>query len=188
MSKAMSNLIHPLTSSEKHFVKPISVLANRQQGVVLVVSLIMLLLMTLIGITGMQTTSLEEKMAGNMRDRNLAFQAAESALKAGETFLATTALAALPAFDCTNGFYPQSGTGCAAATPIWDNSNWDANDSQPYVGVLANLATNPRYIIEDMGSRNAGGVDLQVYRITAHATGGTLDAEVLLQSIYEIPI
>ncbi|MFK5947321.1 MAG: PilX N-terminal domain-containing pilus assembly protein, partial [Methylococcales bacterium] len=51
---------------------------NKQTGVVLVVSLIMLLLLTLIGITGTQVTSLEEKMAGNARDQNIAFQAAES--------------------------------------------------------------------------------------------------------------
>jgi len=45
------------------------------------ISLIMLLLLTLIGVTGSQVTGLEEKMAGNMKDRNIAFQAAESALR-----------------------------------------------------------------------------------------------------------
>lgn len=47
------------------------------------ISLIMLLLLTLIGVTGSQVTGLEEKMAGNMKDRNIAFQAAESALRDG---------------------------------------------------------------------------------------------------------
>lgn len=36
-------------------------LVNRQTGVVLVVSLIMLLLLTIIGLTGTQVTSMEEK-------------------------------------------------------------------------------------------------------------------------------
>ncbi|MEQ1557357.1 MAG: PilX N-terminal domain-containing pilus assembly protein [Methyloglobulus sp.] len=57
---------------------------KQQRGVVLLVSLIMLLLLTIIGLTGVQTSGLEEKMAGNMRDRNLAFQAAEAALRDAE--------------------------------------------------------------------------------------------------------
>lgn len=55
-----------------------------QTGAVLPISLVMLLLLTLIGVTGSQVTGLEEKMAGNMRDKNIAFQAAESALRDAE--------------------------------------------------------------------------------------------------------
>lgn len=51
-----------------------------QRGAVLVVSMILLLVMTLIGVTGMNTTSLEEKMAANTQEVNRAFQAAETAL------------------------------------------------------------------------------------------------------------
>ncbi len=56
----------------------------QQSGAVLIVSLIMLLLLTLIGASSIQTTTLEEKMAGNIRDRNIAFQAAESAIRDAE--------------------------------------------------------------------------------------------------------
>lgn len=56
-----------------------------QSGMALVISLILLLLLTLISMSAMRMSGLEEKMAGNDRDRNLAFQAAESALRAGET-------------------------------------------------------------------------------------------------------
>ena len=59
-------------------------IVQQQSGAVLIISLIMLLLLTLIGASSMQTSSLEEKMAGNLRDRNLAFQAAESALRDAE--------------------------------------------------------------------------------------------------------
>ena len=51
--------------------------SKHQSGVVLPISMIMLLLLTLIGITGSHVTGLEEKMAGNSRNYNLAFQAAE---------------------------------------------------------------------------------------------------------------
>lgn len=65
-------------------------LCKPQSGMVLVISLIILMLLTLIGITGLQTTGLEEKMAGNMRDRNVAFQAAESALRDAEFEISKT--------------------------------------------------------------------------------------------------
>lgn len=58
-----------------------------QRGATLIISLLILLVMTLIGVTAIQTTTMEEKMAGNMRDQNLAFQAAEAALRAGEGWM-----------------------------------------------------------------------------------------------------
>ncbi len=53
-------------------------------GAELIVALIMLLLITIVGVSAMQTTTMEEKMAGNLRDRHIAFQAAEAALRQGE--------------------------------------------------------------------------------------------------------
>ena len=50
----------------------------RQQGSALIIALIFLLIMTLLGISTMQGTSQQEIMARNVRDRNLAFQAAEA--------------------------------------------------------------------------------------------------------------
>src|SRR3569832_2459392 len=70
----------------KHLMSP-----HRQAGAVLIVSLLMLLIMTLLGITAMNSTTLEEKMAGNMRDRNTAMQASEAALKAAEAALSALA-------------------------------------------------------------------------------------------------
>lgn len=54
---------------------------SRQGGAALVVGLVLLVVMTLLGISAMRDTTLEEKMAGNLRDSNLAFQAAETALR-----------------------------------------------------------------------------------------------------------
>ncbi len=55
---------------------------NKQNGVVLVVSLIMLLILTLLGISALNTTSMEEKMATNSQSINRAFQAAEAGIDA----------------------------------------------------------------------------------------------------------
>jgi type IV pilus assembly protein PilX len=61
--------------------------ANQQTGAVLFISLIMLLLITLIGTTAIQTTTLDEKVTANLRNENMAFQAAETTLRQGERAL-----------------------------------------------------------------------------------------------------
>jgi type IV pilus assembly protein PilX len=184
-----------------------------QSGAVLVISLIMLLLLTLIGTTGMSVTSLEEKMAGNLRDRNLAFQAAESALERGEA----AAAAATPSITCPGGANPAgyylpldaNCDGTKETTHIWDTAVWtDDTKSIPYntdgnatTVDLTGLKENPRYIVEDMGTvcLDAGGalvttlpcsspnVSHHNYRITARATGGTTNSVVVLQSLRQIP-
>jgi|GEM_PF-2676124 len=58
---------------------------RQQSGVVLVVSLILLLLLTILAITASTSSSLQERMAGNAQESNVAFQAAESALAAMNT-------------------------------------------------------------------------------------------------------
>ena len=54
--------------------------APRQSGAVLIVAMILLVLLTLLGVTAMNTTSLEEKMASNTQEQVRAFQAAETGL------------------------------------------------------------------------------------------------------------
>ncbi len=55
-----------------------------QDGSVLIVSLILLLILTVIGVSSINNIGMNERMAGNYKDHDLAFQAAESALAAGE--------------------------------------------------------------------------------------------------------
>lgn len=169
---------------------------NRQSGVVLAISLIMLLLLTLIGVTGSQVTGLEEKMAGNMRDRNMAFQAAESALRTGEA----TVTAANPTLSCPGanppGFFVPRDADCNGVietTDVWDSIDWDTQSNGYVGGLLVDLSADPRYIVEDMGvvCVNVAIPCLAAdtrrnYRITARATGGTTDAVVILQSTIQI--
>lgn len=53
---------------------------RRERGVALVAALAILLILTIIGVAAMRTSSLEERMAGNIQDATYAFEAAESAL------------------------------------------------------------------------------------------------------------
>ena len=62
--------------------------------------MVMLLAMTVLGVTAMRNTTLQERMAGNLRDSNLAFQAAERALREGEKFLRSPTI---PPFTGANG-------------------------------------------------------------------------------------
>ena len=55
--------------------------ARRQRGVSLVIVLVLLVATSLLGIAGRRSTAMQERMSANMRDRSLAFQAAESALR-----------------------------------------------------------------------------------------------------------
>ena len=61
-------------------------LPTRQSGAVLLVALIFLIILTLLGISNMQSGLMEEKMAGAFRDRNaLAFESAVLAYRDWET-------------------------------------------------------------------------------------------------------
>ena len=55
---------------------------NSQRGAALVVSLILLLVLTILGVVGMSTATLELAMAGNMQFQNGAFEAADSVVEA----------------------------------------------------------------------------------------------------------
>lgn len=160
---------------------------SRQRGVVLVTGLIFLVMMTLLGVTAMQATMLEEKMAGNLRDENLAFQAAEAALREGEMFLEQITL---PTFDGSNGLYHY------ASFPAPDPITWSGwpTSGITITATLTGVASQPRYIIEQLVTVPSGtGGSVQqsatimtsnMYRIIARGVGGTETAVVILQSVY----
>jgi type IV pilus assembly protein PilX len=156
-----------------------------QSGVVLPISMIMLLLLTLISITASQVTGIEEKMAGNSRDTNIAFQAAEAALRGGETFLTQ---ATLPAFTAagTEGLYSET------ATPPLHSDDWSLFKTVTYsTASLSHTASAPLYVIQQLKSIGSGSLDAgnysenEIYRITARGVGGTSTAVVVLQSVYK---
>ncbi|MCK5498241.1 MAG: pilus assembly protein PilX [Gammaproteobacteria bacterium] len=165
---------------------------TRQSGVVLVVSLVMLLLLTLIGLTGTQVTSLEEKMASNKRDQNVAFQAAESGLRGGEAIINT--IVSLNAFDGDDGLLGQDDDKHDfSLLTTWTN---DAN-SVEFDSGIAQVATQPRYFIKYLttgddntgssinlggyGAASAGGA-VSYFTVTSRGTGGQDSSQIYLQS------
>lgn len=176
-----------------------------QRGGTLIVGLVMLLLMTLIGVSGTQVTSLEEKMASNFLDRTLAFQAAESALRVAETWLHDQPAApASSLFKCeaAEGLYRGDcarAANCLSTTHLWDTLDctgaWgDKTQTVLFTGKLSQIPTQPAYVIEELARDGVLSADLEagtakpqavVYRITARAVGGTPDAVAIVQSTFK---
>ena len=76
-----------------------------QQGMSLLVVLILLVVMSILGVAVMCSSSMQERMAANLRDRSLATQAAEAALATAVTNLngiAKFRTTAPVAQDCTD--------------------------------------------------------------------------------------
>jgi len=152
---------------------------KRQQGAALAVGLILLLIITLMGYVGMKGTMLQEKMAAGLHNRSLAMAGANSAVRAGESFLYNL-------IDSTNSvqargtpsgsffdLYSQLTSEKDLSAPInpivklFKERNWNsaagtvhANDftTSTYNGALSQ---QPQYIIEELpyelsfgGSRN----------------------------------
>jgi len=176
-----------------------------QRGFVLIVALVLLLILTILGLAAAQSTSLEERMAGNARNRDMAFQAAEAGLRAAESCL-NTGLAICTSFsNNTAGNYlfdpnnppPPSNFN----TPLWAvNGFWNnpANvlSYNTITGLnLPQVAVQPEIIIEQLpaiaapggniGQQQFGGSTpmIQNYRITVLGFGGDNSATAMLQVI-----
>lgn len=68
-----------------------SMLRQRQQGISLLIVLLLLVVMSILGIAVLRSSSMQERMSANLRDRNDAFQAAEAGLRvAQQTVVAGT--------------------------------------------------------------------------------------------------
>lgn len=92
---------------------------NRQKGAALYVALMMLILLTLIGLVGLQVAGLQERMSANYQATNTAFQRAEDAARRVERDLATTVEGGgnpatnIPSKDCTTAFDAHGWEGAA---------------------------------------------------------------------------
>jgi hypothetical protein len=62
---------------------------RQQSGAALIVALILLLVLTLLGVSAMNTTGLEEKMAANMQEHHRAYNAAQSGIRHARTIFQT---------------------------------------------------------------------------------------------------
>ncbi len=164
---------------------------QHQGGAALIVALIFLLVMTVIGTTAMRAATMQERMAGNIRDVNLAFQAAEGALREAEDFLLNVAM--LPNFNDSNGFYEVN----SPVRPDWRADPLAAGGGGfiEYGGTIAGAARPPRYFIEQLsavtvrpaGTETETGTPLEeifYFRVTAVGFGGDETTSAVLSTVF----
>jgi type IV pilus assembly protein PilX len=169
---------------------------SQQRGVVLIISLIMLVIMTIIGLTGVRLVSTQERMVGYTYDRAVSFQATEAALREIESLI-----------DLANQPTPVVGANCALApagskqlnicglaaantTPRWKDASFNSWQNASAITV-GSIEINPQYFVEYLGnnfpcSPNDISPDTRCmrYRITARSAPDSERAAVVLQSIY----
>lgn len=182
---------------------------SQQQGIALVVVLILLIVVTLLGLASMRGVLMQERMAANTMARAVAFQVAESGLRQGE-LIARDATMTFPSKadpsdpqTCVSGRCSSPGPN----VPLWQsNANfWQDGNTAYQTGATVgsgNTAVTPKFIIESLGqatiiggSSSGSAIDASipppastggtqnVYRITSHAATRN-GAEVVLQTMY----
>lgn len=180
---------------------------RRESGASLIVILVMIVALAFVALAAMSSSVLQEHMAGNQRDRNVALQAAEAALRDGEAD-AQANLDEASAFTlaCVDGLCmpPSEVASGASSAPVWKNIDWTtqarAYGSRTGAPALLGpdntaLASQPAYLIERLPALApcAGcsrcttcgpKVNPLAFRITARATGVRPSTVVILQSTY----
>lgn len=172
---------------------------QRQRGAILLFCLVFLAVLTMMGLSGMESATLEERMSGNMRDHEVAFNAAESALQGGEAWLVLQNN--LPVTS-TNG-----------STTVWAEDSmdpdvsdglywWDHNNINPAwwtnngiaIDEMAQVDEQPRYLIEEYRTVDSGQsiaigsgevtVPRVFHRVTARGVGINPNTEAVVQSTF----
>jgi type IV pilus assembly protein PilX len=171
---------------------------GHREGIVLVTSLVILLILTMLALSAVQGTSIQELITRNQRDSNLAFNAAETALVEAEAVLnAMTSVTPGASSDNNPKIYDArlDGSFFVATSDPWSSDY--KNELQVFTQGVS-TQTPPAYIIEHISTvvsdedrlnldnigQNPNTCCTQMFRITARGTGGTDAAKVVLQSTY----
>jgi len=191
-------------SSQSKFRFPKTPTTQNQKGATLFTALIFLIMLSVLGVNAAQMSAMEERMSGNTRSRDLAFQSAEAALKYVEANLylgqnirtlipvptsTTSGTVARPGLRAVNVCLPNSaeywnGSGANDCNGNSVSYSWSTT-STPATAITAslslnNVASQPLYVVErfpDVGTTER-------YRVTARGVGGDSNAVVILQAMF----
>ncbi|MGB5564141.1 MAG: PilX N-terminal domain-containing pilus assembly protein [Sedimenticolaceae bacterium] len=168
---------------------------SRQSGAVLIVALVLLLVLTVLGVSGIQDTLITERMTGNFRDSSLAFEAAEAELRRWEREMDDASFD----FDAS-GITSYAVSDSSLSVDPGDPLNYG---TMAYTSSLpldfSSLSANPRYYLERLPPIPAPNSSLvvgfpetaptvQYFRITTKGFGLTPASEVILQSTFLGPL
>ncbi|SFR86472.1 type IV pilus assembly protein PilX [Marinobacter daqiaonensis] len=165
---------------------------NDQSGAALILSLLLLLVMSLLAISSMQGTVMQERMVSAEREGMVSLEVAESAIRDAEIFI--DGLTTLTGFNGNNGLF---GMGNATPDPI-ANATWVGGNVRDATVVVVN-GTNvtPRFFVEHVGDAEnqenlmegqgySGPVatEAQAFRIVAWSPGVTGSSQRVIESFY----
>lgn len=160
-----------------------------QSGAALGVALIMLLLLTLLGLSASRIGILQERMAGNVQETNLAFQRAEETLRDIEQRVRQLS---------------QGGSGGLGGIPLWESANlengdctlsdaaWGDWDSAPW-RPAPTTGQDTEFLILDLGGSGCTPMHEQqtplghYYLIAVRAEGDVASTQTIVQSIFFWP-
>jgi type IV pilus assembly protein PilX len=184
-----------------------------QRGVVLVSSLLLLIVVTIIALSMFRSFGIQEKIAGNMREKQRALQAAESAEVYAEVWLQNNGGSGLtPSVNCSALLNGNIGEGqiCAnvlSLVPGMDVTSvpWlIANNpvgvtffptSMPIGATTAysaptaagpNYFGKPTFYISDLGPSIDATVPGEIYQIDAFGYGGSQNTVAVVESTYAV--
>ncbi len=159
---------------------------GQESGAALIVGLFFLLILTMMGVAALRTTTLEERMAGNSRDSNIAFQSAESALReaiANDLYAKTYDGTVTGYTEKISEFKDSKGNNVSEFeywTSVHDWKSKSVAATKP-----SGVAETPAYVVEaipaNTGLWKAGEPVKRVYRITAASTGASTRAQAIVQ-------
>jgi type IV pilus assembly protein PilX len=183
--------------------------ARAQRGMVLISSLLLLIVVTIIALSMFRGFGIQEKIAGNMREKQRALQAAVSAQQYAENWLSTNATAA--PVQCSNVLNANIGQGqiCSnkLSASVLDVTSlpWIIGGNPVGVTFLppgmsvsattsvsaANVANptyfaTPSFYISDMGVSADPNIPGEIYQVDAVGYGGTSNTVAVVESTYAV--
>jgi len=163
-----------------------------QRGMALISSMLLLIVVTILAISMFRSYGMQEKIAGNVREKQRALNAAVSAQQYAEWYLTNNGLPATIA--CNPGFVAIAQI-CNVTIPFtttpWATgvtfTQFTQNAGNGVVNVVNTSASHdtyfqqPAFYITDLGAP-AGGGKGEVYQIDAIGYGGTNNAIAVVES------
>jgi type IV pilus assembly protein PilX len=172
-----------------------------QRGMALISSLLLLVVVTILALAMFRSFGVQEKIAGNVREKQRALHAAESAQQYAERWLASNATFGA---SCTALLSANLNQGQICSAPMVVNNDHAAIAGLPWpaVGVTYNPGAGggmmnvtgagtpdtyyqvPQFYIYDVGPSKDGQGEL--YQVDALGYGATPNAAAIVESTYEV--
>jgi len=167
---------------------------NREAGVALLMVLFVMVLLGVLGITITSSAISESRMSGNYLDQDVAFQSAETALRAGEGYVSSFQpnLVPLPAANCA--------APCIALLGSLPANPWGTPQAANVAGIagiagVAGAAAAPEYTVEFSANVVMQGSSLGLntgnppptinfFQVTARGTGRSNVSQAVIQSMF----